>query len=83
MELEILTSPKGRLRGKYTWETLEKPQMDETQKKEKRPKHQRGEKAKTIVWKPKQLGVETDFINLGKLTPEVLVGKAQKQMDFR
>ena len=36
--LKILTSPKGRLRGKYTWETLEKPQMDETQKKEKRPK---------------------------------------------
>lgn len=39
MELEILTSPKGRLRGKYTWETLEKPQIDERLKKqEKRAK---------------------------------------------
>ena len=36
MELGIRTNPKGKLNGKYTWETLEKPQMDETQKKGKK-----------------------------------------------
>lgn len=71
--------------GRYSCSSSESPgkcQQENFFKKEKRPKPQRRRKSKNNSLEGKT-GVETDFINLGKLTPEVLAGKAQTQMHFR